>query len=112
MIKVELTNANNGIIKKVIDSQYNGVDQTVEIITVYELDEDVPFEHFLKVSNIFEDISADLGINLGGEYDEHKIDFDLDWGSKFQPSTDEINKRIKFYRKKIKELIELKKSYD
>jgi hypothetical protein len=42
MIKIELSNASNGIIKKVIDTQFNSVDQAVELVKVYEISETEP----------------------------------------------------------------------
>ena len=42
MIKIEISNASNGIIKKVIDTQFNSAEQTVELIKVYEISEDEP----------------------------------------------------------------------
>lgn len=110
MITIELKNATNGIIKTVIDTQYNGVDEPIELTTVYELDEDDPVEYFLKIIEFFDNISADLALNLGSDDDKTTLSFDIDWGDRYNPTEEEINRKIKYLQSKIKDLKSLKKS--
>jgi hypothetical protein len=109
MITIQLSNASNGVIKKVIDTQYNGVDQSIEIVTLYELNEEDKLEYFIKLMNMLKDISKDLGIHLGSDYDGVQMHFDLDWGDKYNPTIEEVDDKIKDLRNEIKDLKEYKK---
>jgi hypothetical protein len=115
MITIQLTNATNGVIKKVIDTQYNGVDQPAEIITLYEFDEDAPeskLEYFLKIMDLLEDVSKDLGLSFGNDHDGAQFKFDLDWGDKYIPTIEELNEKIKELQSEIRELKEIKKQLE
>ncbi len=109
MITVQLTNATNGLIKKVIDTQYNGVDQTIELTTIYELDEEDRLQYFIRTIDLFEDLCDDLGLELGGDYDRSTLGFELEWGDKYTPEPEEIDEKIKRFKSMIKELQDLKK---
>lgn len=110
MIKIELSNAINGVIKKVIDTQYNGDDQTVEMVTVYELStEEDELQYFLQIIKFLQDVSKDLGLHSGSDYEPNKLVFDIDWGDKYTPTEEEINKRIKDLKEEIKDLNQYKK---
>lgn len=109
MITIQLSTASNGVIKKVIDTQYNGVDQSVEITTLYELDEEDKMSYYLKISSLLGDLSKDLGLYLGSDYEGVQMSFSLDWGDKYTPSLEEVNDRIKELRSEIKDLNEYKK---
>jgi hypothetical protein len=110
MVKIKLTNANNGIIKTVTDTQYNGADQVANIVILYELNEDNIEEYQEKVAEIFSDLSKDLGLHLGSDYDPYKLNMIVDWGDKYIPSIEEIDDRIKMLKADIKDLTALKKS--
>ena len=112
MIKIELTNASNGIIKKVIDTQFNGVDQTVEIVTLYEFDEDDPFMQYAKISQFLLDITKDLAIETGSDHSPIRLKFELGWGDKYNPSLVEVNEHIKSLRDEIKSWKEYKKAIE
>lgn len=109
MITVKLTNATNGIIKTVVDTQYNGVDQPVELTTIYELSEDDQLDYFLRMMELYEDLGDDLGLEIGGDYDGNVFSFELEWGDKYTPTEEEIDQKIKYLQSKVKELKELKK---
>ena len=109
MITIQLTNAQNGIIKKVIDTQYNGVDQSAELTTLYEFNEEDKVQYFLKIIVLLEDISKDLGLECGNDHDSLQLGFDVDWGDKYDPTVEEINEKIKDLRLRIKDLNEYKK---
>lgn len=109
MITIQLTNAQNGIIKKVIDTQYNGVDQNIEITTLYEFNEDDKVRYFLKLIDLLEDVTKDLGLELGNDHESLQLSFSVDWGEKYDPSINEVNEKIKELRLQIKDLTEYKK---
>jgi hypothetical protein len=103
MIKISLSNASNGIIKKVVDTQFNGVNQKAEIVTVYEIDDDLDAENkFIRTVEFLEDISKDLGIDLGSEYSRLKVKMMLGWGDKYNPSPEEIDEHLSWLRKETK----------
>jgi hypothetical protein len=108
MIQIKLSNAENGIIKSITDSQYNGADQSVEIVRVYELDEEGE-DYFDKISLLLLDISRDLGLNLGGNFDRDQLVFDVSWGEKYIPTIEEVNERIKELKEELKDLNMYKK---
>ncbi len=108
MIKIQLTNAENGVIKTITDNQYNGADQTVDIVKVYEVEEESE-EYFDKVIEILTDISRDLGLDLGSNFDSEQLVFDVDWGLSYLPTEEEVNLKIKELKEEIKELNEYKK---
>jgi hypothetical protein len=111
MIKIQLSNASNGIVKTITDTQYNGADQVAKIVVLYELDEDNQEEYLDKVANLFSDLSKDLGLNTGSDFENSKLMHTVDWGDKYMPSIEEIDLRIKDLKEDIKVLNSLKKSF-
>jgi hypothetical protein len=108
MIRVELTNASNGIIKRIVDTQFNGADQPGEITKVYEFDEN-SFSNQEKIVGFLIDLSRDLAIDLGSDY-HYKMNFVFDWGSEYNPSLEEINQKIKDLSSELKEWKEYRKA--
>jgi hypothetical protein len=102
MIKVELTNASNGIVKRVIDTQFNGADQSAEIVTLYEIDEENPYLGYSKVATFLTDVIKDLAIDTGSDHSPAKLIFDIEWGDKYNPSIDEVNEYLKYLRDQMK----------
>jgi hypothetical protein len=105
MIKVELYNASNGIVKRIINT--NSTEEVSENIKVYESTEDI-LENFSSISSIFSDIAADLAIETGSDYDFAQLSYVLDWGDKYIPNIEEIDQKIKNLREEIKNLKELR----
>lgn len=110
MIKINLQNASNGVIKTVIDNQYNGADQTAEIIKVYEIEEESSETYYDRVSELLFDVARDLCLYTGSELGPIKMDIITDWGLGYIPSEEEIDSRIKELKEEIKELQVFKKS--
>lgn len=108
MIKINLANAENGVIKTITDSQYNGADQSVEITKVYEITEEDEM-YFDKISYLLLDISKDLGFDLGGQFDREQLSFTIDWGEKYFPTLEEVDEKIKDLKEEIKILQTYKK---
>jgi len=103
MIKVELTNVSNGIVKKIIDTQFNSGDQLGEITTLYEIDEawsDV--DKFTKISELLYDITKDLALDIGSKFSQDKLNFNIDWGSHFEPNVNGVQIRIKNLQSEIR----------
>jgi len=101
MITIKLEIASNGVIKTVADNNYNGAGSKHESKTVYNTDDDPGFEQRIKF--IYE-ICDDLGINLGNKYDEETLDFEVNWGHKYEPTLDQLKKLVKHTTEELKEL--------
>jgi hypothetical protein len=106
MIKIELSSASNGVIKRVLDSNTK---EDSSSFKVYEIDSDPNLDSFLGVMELFTDISADLGLDLGSDFDPYQMKFDIDWGEKYVPSEEEIEQKIKSLNLELKKLREWKK---
>jgi hypothetical protein len=102
MIKIELHNADNGIIKKVIDTQFNGADQSAEIVTLYEIEEEDLFLKYTKIVKILHELTKDLNIDIGSDYSHIRLAFELKWGEKYNPSVEEVNEYIKTLNSEIR----------
>ena len=109
MIKIELSNASNGIIKKVIDTQFNSVDQAIELVKVYEISETEP-ESLLDTIDILYEIGEDLGLAFGSDHGPIQVQMELNWGEEYNPSIEEIDLKIKDLQSEVKALKEIKKN--
>ena len=109
MIKINLQNASNGVIKTVIDNQYNGADQSAEIIKVYEIEDETSETYFDQVAELLFDVAKDLGLYTGSEVGPIKMEIVTDWGLGYLPTEDEVESRIKELKMEIKELQNFKK---
>ena len=107
MINIELISASNGIIKKIIDT--NSEEDDSNSIKVYEIDQELKPDSFLSIAQFFTDISADLDLDAGSDYDPIQLKFDFDWGDKYIPTEEEIDAKIKSLNNEIKRLREWKK---
>ena len=101
MITIKLELASNGVIKTVSDNNYNGAGSNHEKRTVYETEED---ENFDATIRFFYELADDLGINLGNKYDKFVLDFDTEWGSKYEPTHEEVKQLVKDTTQNLKEL--------
>jgi len=101
MITIKLELASNGVIKTVSDNNYNGAGSSHEKRTVYETEEDDNFDATIR---FFYELSDDLGINLGNKYDKFVLDFDTQWGSKYEPTHEEVKQLVKDTTQNLKEL--------
>ena len=101
MITIKLELASNGVIKTVSDNNYNGAGSNHEKRTVYETEED---ENFDATIRFFYELADDLGMNLGNKYDKFVLDFDTEWGSKYEPTHEEVKQLVKDTTQNLKEL--------
>ena len=101
MITIKLELASNGVIKTVSDNNYNGAGSNHEKRTVYETEED---ENFDATIRFFYELADDLGINLGNKYDKFVLDFDTEWGSKYEPTHEEVKQLVKDTTQNLKDL--------
>ena len=109
MITIKLQIASNGVIKTVTDNNYNGAGSNHESKTVYATDEDRGFN---ERSKFLYEICEDLGINLGNKYDEEVLEFEVNWGSRYEPTIEQLKKLIKQTSYELKELKKWKIEFD
>jgi hypothetical protein len=112
MIKIELSNASNGIIKKVIDTQFNGADQSAELVSVYEIDDEDPYQQYAKVAQFLIELTKDLALDTGSDHSPVKLKFELDWGDRYNPSLEEVNEHLKYLRDETKAWKEYKRAVE
>jgi hypothetical protein len=105
MITIKLEIATNGIIKTIVDDNYNGADELSEFKTVYETDDDASrgFENTIR---FFAELADDLGIDRGNKYSSEVLMFDTDWGTHYEPQEKDLKEKIKELSEEVKLLKE------
>jgi len=106
MITIKLEIASNGIIKTVMDDNYNGAGYENELRKVYETEADGNFENTIK---FLYEVCDDLGIDLGNKFDRQVLNFEVGWGDRYEPGLEEINVLIKALSYELKDLKTLQK---
>jgi len=103
MISISIEPADNGLVKHVIDDNVNGAGEEHIARRVYD------FEDKSRINQVklFNDLILDLGIDIGTDLDSNKVNINVVWGKKYQPTSDEIKNRIKLLELEIKSLSEL-----
>ena len=101
MITIKLEIATNGIIKTIIDDNYNGADELNEWKTVYETDGDSS-KGFENTIAFLSDLSGDLGIDLGNKYSSEVLSFSVNWGSHFEAEERHLKDKIKELSEELK----------
>ncbi len=101
MITIKLEIASNGVIKTVADNNYNGAGSKHESKTVYSTEDDPGFQERIK---FLYEICDDLGVNLGNKFDAETLDFEINWGSHYEPTLDQLKKLVKQTTYELKEL--------
>jgi hypothetical protein len=103
MISISIEPADNGLVKHVIDDNVNGAGEEHIARRVYD------FEDKSRINQVkfFNDLILDLGIDVGTDLDSNKVNINVVWGKKYQPTSDEIKNRIKLLELEIKSLSEL-----
>lgn len=108
MIKIELSSASNGIIKRIIDTQSNH--ETQNDYKVYQIDSESKLESLIGAVELLSDLSDDLGLDLGSDHSNLQLNFKFDWGEKYAPTTEELDAKIKEISSHVKELKEYRKA--
>ena len=108
MVTIELSNASNGLIKKITDTNYNGAGERFEEVIVYQIDNKE--QRFEVITDFLYEISADLGLDLGSDFSSAQLKINSDWGENYNPSIEEIDDKIKELQEVTKFLKSIKKS--
>tara|TARA_R100001015_G_C4517991_1_gene87771 strand:- start:231 stop:560 length:330 start_codon:yes stop_codon:yes gene_type:complete len=107
MIKIVLEPARNGVIKKVIDDNHGGGREHFTSTDVYEsVEGDKNKLDYIK--RFFFDLCDDLGLDIGNKFDPQVLDIRADWGTHYDPSIKDIDKKIKRLKSELEELEEWK----
>ncbi len=107
MIKIVLEPARNGVIKKVIDDNHGGGREHFTSTDVYEsIEGDKNKLSYIK--RFFFDLCDDLGLDIGNKFDSEVLDINADWGTHFEPTAKDIDKKIKRLKSELEELEEWK----
>jgi len=88
MIKIILEPADNGVLKKITNDK-NSDDYSS---TVYLMDDAFNLN---QVRIFIEDLCDDIGIATGGNKDKETLVITSNWGSAYEPTPKEAEKRIK-----------------
>mgnify|MGYP003119630021 FL=1 len=107
MIKIVLEPARNGVIKKVIDDNHGGGREHFTSTDVYEKTESDK-DNFSYIKRFFFDLCDDLCLDLGNKFDLNVLDIKSDWGTHYEPSIKDIDKKIKRLKSELGELEEWK----
>lgn len=107
MAKIILHPARNGVIKKVVEDNYSGSNESFSTIDVYEETANKKVDH---IKRFFYDICEDLGLHVGNKFDKKVLKIQTDWGSHYEPTEKEINSRIAELEAELNLLKEWRKS--
>lgn len=91
MVKITLEPAENGVIKRIFDDNYGGSKEHVSSTSVYELDG----ENIEGTIEFLSELCEDLGIYTGSKFSKRNLDMSISWGSHYEPTDTEIDKKIK-----------------
>lgn len=92
MVKIILESAKNGVIKRIIDDNHGGSKEHWTTTDVYEQPDNDKLEYVMK---FFFDLCEDLGIDLGSKFDKEVITIRKEWGTHFEPTTEDLKLKIK-----------------
>lgn len=100
MVKISLEIADNGVVKTIVDDNFNGAGSQHETKTVYDFEKN----NYKRKIQFFYEIANDLGIETGNKFDKENIIMKLDWGKSYTPTKNEILKKIKTLELEIETL--------
>lgn len=106
MVKIILTSASNGVIKRIVDDNINGAGSRMSITKLYPIDDGEDYAP-TQSKELVEDLISDLGLDTGSD-DSIVMKVSLDWGDDYVPSIAEVDDRIRNTSEQLKLLKELK----
>lgn len=101
MITISIEPADNGLIKFLIDDNINGGGEEHVSRKVYEFD---GARGRSNQVNFLRELLLDLGLDTGTDLDPNKLNIQLDWGSQYEPTQDELKIRIKQVEAQLRKL--------
>jgi hypothetical protein len=103
MQSVTLHIADNGIVKTINDDNINGAGEQYESTVVYE------FSSNEKKIEFIYDLCIDIGLELGNSRSSSQIQFIEGWGEDYEPTKDQIKKRVEELKSELDSLLPDKK---
>ena len=91
MINIVLEPAANGVIKRVVNQNAGGGRDTTASVNVYELNTSDSFKN--TVQFLFE-ICEDLAVQTGNKFHKNNLTMKSQWGSHYEPTQKEVDKKI------------------
>ena len=107
MLRIILEQADNGVIKTVLDDNINGAGEEYESKIVYDFDNN---SNFSVTKKFLYELTEDLDVDTGNKFDKDTLTMEVNWGSSFQPSLDDIKNKIKSHEIEIAYLKEMLKN--
>lgn len=107
MKQIILKPARNGVIKEIIDDNHGGSNSSLTFTDVYEMDEETPNSRE-NIARFLYELCEDLGLNTGNKFSSSVMSIGFDWGSHYEPSTEDLDLRIKQLRQEIEVLKSIK----
>jgi len=101
MVSVTIEPADNGVVKVVYDDSVNGAGEEYISRKVYDFEEDPTKRNVVK---FLDDLTLDLGIDIGSELDDYVVKITSDWGDPLAQNEEDIKKRISLLKEEIKKL--------
>lgn len=99
MLRITLDLADNGVIKTINDDNHNGAGEKMEWQLVYKLDDDPT--HDAKLEFIYS-LCENLGLDLGNEFSNNTLKFNVDWGNEYDPTIEELEEKINLMKAELK----------
>lgn len=100
MVSITLTSASNGVIKRVVDDNYNGAGEKFAVTKVYTI-ENGAVDAGIMTLHLINDLVDDLGVDTGAPQHEHTLNVGLEWGENYVPKIKEVNARIASLREQL-----------
>ena len=104
MVKVIFEVAENGVIKTITDDNFNGAGQKFKKSKLYDFERDKDFKNRIK---FFSELALDLNIDLGSIYEKDNLVSVVEWGSKYSPTSKEIEDKIRIKKLELQVLKEM-----
>lgn len=94
MMKIILHPARNGVIKKVVDDNYGGGNESFSAVDVYEQSINRKDDREY-IKRFFYDICEDLGLDIGNKFNKDVLKIKTIWGTHYEPTQKEVDLKIK-----------------
>ena len=98
MITISIEPADNGVVKFIIDDNINGGGEEHVARRVYDFESGGRYNQ-VKFLN---DLTLDLGMEIGTSLDPDKVNIELGWGSQYSPSQDELKNKVRVLEQDLK----------
>jgi len=97
MMYVTLEPVDNGVMKIIEDDNINAAGEKYEAKIAYDL-ENGGLE---RTAQFFNDLILDLGIDIGSEEDQNKLEIKISWGVNYKPKQEELKVKIAQLEKEL-----------